>query len=550
MLQALQQDGGRTILNTGKSDEAGYSALGSLSNQRRSSSGLANWEPSYAGEKVDWYEEYVARHGRLSKSWLQQPSGVSGQSDGLEIWGFGLYNEAGRSKVVAPMEDGSVYLWSIGQDHSEVTSIHGIGSISSHSSHGLLFNPKPVCSAINPAVIENVSVDSSKNTAFFAVQAELVEVDLATLQVVSRCLYPSSISALSAVDDFMPLTVGTTLSLHLHDPRQSGGPSNVCSVSSRLDLMAGYPSLQRPDDLHHLISRHTSRPHAPLVHPGPLAIHHHSSTTTQAQDPTNGQIFVAGRFPSLLVYDRRTFPKLHSTIHSGARLCSITSVPMPFDDSVMADRRNNRLTDSEVAASKAKPGSTIISCGEYNGKGSLELYSVEEEKSSSTKSFVSMHKNRTSVSRSKLLSVATHGTRVAVSDGDGNICWVERDGMTVVRRWNINSDPVEANQGTWRGLWGSSNETTGANDVVRKLVPVKTTDSAREALLFWTGERVGLVDSGEGQKDLWYNDRQDVVDDQWDETNRADERTYKEAMRSALERQADEARFMRELGFG
>ena len=33
---------------------------------------FANWDPSYPGEKISFYEEFVARHAPIQVSWLQQ----------------------------------------------------------------------------------------------------------------------------------------------------------------------------------------------------------------------------------------------------------------------------------------------------------------------------------------------------------------------------------------------------------------------------------------------------------------------------------------------
>lgn len=66
---------------------------------------LANWDPSYPTEKVDWYEEYVARHAPISTSWLQQPGdGESAGREYLEVRGMALYTpkgESGATMVVA-----------------------------------------------------------------------------------------------------------------------------------------------------------------------------------------------------------------------------------------------------------------------------------------------------------------------------------------------------------------------------------------------------------------------------------------------------------------
>src|SRR5438045_6300891 len=72
-------------------------------------------------------------------------------------------------------------------------------------------------------------------------------------------------------------------------------------------------------------------------------------------------------------------------------------------------------------------------------------------------------KNRQTSSNSKLLSVSTHGTRTIFSDGGGNLKWVERDGFTEVRDWNLSQGSDEAT----RSIFGMSDST---GDIVRKIV--------------------------------------------------------------------------------
>jgi len=77
-----------------------------------------------------------------------------------------------------------------------------------------------------------------------------------------------------------------------------------------------------------LLNPESSPNYAPLYQPGPLSILHLSSSGDDWDG--NGDIYVAGRFPSILNYDRRYFPKLRGTIHSGARLCSMAALSHPF----------------------------------------------------------------------------------------------------------------------------------------------------------------------------------------------------------------------------
>ena len=497
------------------------STLRNASNRSRTSTGhaMASWDPTYPGEKIDWYSEYIARHAPLSVSWLRQPyNEANGIRETLETRGLGLYNRDEGDLVVAPMDDGSICIWNLGEDGVDPAA--NDGEIVSRSRSGLLSVDAPNSSiwqttstsrakTTSTGVVECVSIDKFRNKAYFAVHSGLNEVDLSTLQVSDYHRYPFSISALSETTDPIPLTVGTTLSLHIHDPRRrdNGRLSSYAQFTDRID--AG-PALQRINDFQRLASRDS--PHeeyATLFHPSPLSIAHHNPSS---------MIYVAGRFPSILTYDRRFFPKLTSTIHSGARLCSLTALP-----------------------SSSSP--TLVAAGEYNGKGSLELYPLPTPSSSPfIESNAEPTFNRTSASRSKLLSLTPHGTRLLFSDSDGQLKWVERDGSTLVRRWNINAYP--ANEAA--AMQGIFNNDPNEGDVARKLLPVSAKE--RSEMLLWTGEKIGVL--GFKKKPRFAFGADDAHTSDVDSDSSIDEQDYARIMRRALERQANEVRFVRGLGLG
>ena len=522
---------------------------------------MANWDPSYSSEKVDWYAEYIARHAPISISWLQQPMrrGTEGEEK-KEVRGMGLYRASHGMKVVGPLDDGSVCIWDIrdgidsgGQEcrRGAILGLSKSGLLSTSTEHIAGASTVPDTKLGNTGIVECVSVDNVRSKAYFAIRSSLIEVDLNTLRVSSHERYPFTVSALSAADYPIPLTIGTTLSLHLHDPRQSCNTfSSQTTVSdSRLDIVANFPISPRSrNDFHRLFCGEQTSEYAPLFQPGPLSILNLPSLGVK--DATQGTIYVAGRFPSLLIYDRRTFPKLRNTIHSGARLCSLTSLPHPFNSLDTDLMRQDQLSLSEVQEVKSKTGQTIIACGEYNGRGSLELYGLSPDASALPQPGLPQHstyKNRASAATSKLLSVAIHGTRFIVSDGDGNLRWFERDGGTLVRRRNINRyQAVSAS-----GLFNSSVLEATAGDVARKLLPTNgNVDEGhvdRDEVLLWTGEKIGL---------LGFREKPKFGEEEWEETalsaeeagRRKEERRYGEVMRRALERQADEVRFVRGLG--
>lgn len=246
---------------------------------------------------------------------------------------------------------------------------------------------------------------------------------------------------------------------------------------------------------------------------------------------------------------------------------------------------------------------TLISCGEYNGRGSLELYSIPHHDGDiesdpypdaagvgSTTPEVFAYKNRQSISPSKLLSVTTTGTRIVFSDADGGIKWVERDGRSVVRRWNVNSYqlykdafPKVKSRGRQGRAGGLVEAGLHGEEVIRKIIP--TADGEAGDLLVWSGERVGLVSFGRGEEEEWFdaentlipNDGNGIGSGKADVVKRFDDlvgprraggsggeaegdgseekdlearaQEYERQMRRALERQADELNWMGRFGF-
>ncbi|OCK84840.1 F-box domain-containing protein [Lepidopterella palustris CBS 459.81] len=523
---------------------------------RRKAALVASWDPSYPGEKTNFYQEFIHRHAPHSISWFQDAQ-YGHREDRLhhEATGMGvLFNDAGQlaDKLVAPLEDGSICIWDASGDHNR----HG--GIIDRSPIGLLSNRGPELDhefrlTQNKAImtetgaVECVSIDSRQKKGFFAVQNVLNEVDLRTLQVVSKTPYPFPITALSEARHPTPLTVGTNWTLHLHDTRKPAQVSGFGS-SSRCELIAGTPS---KTDFHRIQTGDFGG-HVSLSQPGALSILH---LPTSREWDGNGDIWVAGRFTSFLNYDRRFFPRLRGTVHSGARLSCLNAIPQPF---VPLDLRLLRHYPSPAAIRQEKsiPGHTIIAAGEYKGKGSLELYSLSSDPTRSiissdsraTRKQNSFYHNRQTASSSKLLSVAAHGTRIVFSDGDGNLKWVERDGFTPVRQLNINTEDSVNSQAMALN--------PGEGDIVQKIVPT-VADSCtgggevplgKDSLIVWTGDgKLGMVTFGRSPA-FNVDDLDEQARTAQEEEHMRREREYGRELRRALERQAAELSWMRGYG--
>lgn len=237
-------------------------------------------------------------------------------------------------------------------------------------------------------------------------------------------------------------------------------------------------------------------------------------------------------------------------MHSGARLSSLSIIPHP----------------PRAAEMDSRAQATLVCCGEYGGRGSLELYSLPHDRRgngrmsadfglgdtpselgaadrehalSTSESPPYSYKNRQEASSAKLLSVAPHGQRIVFSDAEGGIKWVERDGRGLARRWNINTWQIDEKGGSLSG-----------DLVARKIVALDPMESDRgdrgdSDLLVWTGERVGLITTKpqwESHEELVKSVESEVDREAKEEREKAEE--YSKTMRKALERQADERRWM------
>ncbi|CAK7262982.1 hypothetical protein SEPCBS57363_000336 [Sporothrix epigloea] len=483
----------------------------------------AAWNAAFEhDERAAWYDEFIHRHAPVVTSWFELPRRQDGtrlldNADVLEVCGVALYQPSGATVLadrevhnddkgdgdendhelcgiptllaVAPLEDGSVCLWDVNG------TVNRRGAIVQQSAPGLLFsgvqnhprNPSQKMPVFS--VTECVAVDSSQHLAYFAVENSVVEVDLQRLSVVGVETYAQAVSALSAAHPSVPLSVGTSAGIHFYDARNRKRSGLSASGFESVDEIAA-----------------RSTQCAPFPTPGPLSIVHVQNYGSE--DTISNDIFAAGRISSILHYDRRKLSVVKSAIHSGASLSSLASLPYPFP----ALREYSHLSENQAWASQFT-WRTIVACGEYKSKGSLELYPVDEGHGSWPMV------NRQTSSSAKIFSVISHGRQLALSDGAGYIRWFERDGFTEVRRYNLGSDDyteegdeeeeaerrmaAEAQGTRLRRTSGSKNSVSGVEtgDIARKLLATKASsnNSAGKGsfesndLLFWTGEKLGLL---------------------------------------------------------
>lgn len=142
---------------------------------------MANWDPAYQSESINWYDEYIQRNATVAVNWLQQSTVKDGpESMHLEARGLALYRpdnphqdpyKAETIFAVSALEDGSVCMW-------DVTGARGRkGAIYAKSNPGILFIDGAEAGSnnrskrIDTTCTECLSIDSKLHLAFFAVQS-------------------------------------------------------------------------------------------------------------------------------------------------------------------------------------------------------------------------------------------------------------------------------------------------------------------------------------------------------------------------------------------
>lgn len=408
-------------------------------------------------KEIDWYSEYKFRHAPLTTRWLSCP--------GDEVKGLTSLTARNTHKhlLITPLDDGAISIWS----PTNSTDIREVA----RSKPGVLSTPPPPASRKSRVVElgDNAVASSELDRIYVASHSTLIELSLTTLQTISSTKFPFSISTLSSeVVLPHPLTVGTTLTLHLHDPRiasANAAPSTVLPQT----FPANYAN------------------HAPLFQPSPLAILHHP----------NNSLYVAGRFPSILCYDRAMWPRLQGTFYSGASLCSLAA------DGIGG----------------------LIAGGNYNGRGTLESYNLAPAQD------LPRQKNRQSAAWGKILSVAKQGARVVSCDSEGGMSWFEKDCRYVVRRKDVYDLEYRPEAGTL----APEGPTYGP---ARKVVVMEGGEG--EGLGVWAGDRLGVL--APGRKDSEDEEEGDGV--LVESKEEILENEMAERMRMALHAHADDLRIL------
>ncbi len=343
---------------------------------------------------------------------------------------------------------------------------------------------------------------------------------------------------MSVVNEGLPLTVGTSLGIHLHDFRARVNIPSDRSERVEWDESDVYRSIFDPKPL---------PPYASLSQPTPISILHLPKPGSHSQ--ISDDIYVSGRFTNILHYDRRKFPAIVESIYSGGLIKSLAAVPYPYSTVDYEVRRQGEFPMEQISRiKKTSSGVTMIAGGSYKLKGSLEIYGLSSTVHSSDRATLqnATMKNRQTAASSTILSLTTQGTRIVFSDGSGMIKWFERDGITECRRHKIGSyDPRESS--TFASIFPSH----GRGEIARKIVSTKSPAGQdrpnNDNILFWTGERLGMLSITPAPlfqaDDFEPRDEAMVAEEE-------KQQQYADQMREALERQTDEMRLMSRFGHG
>lgn len=504
---------------------------------------IADWDPTAGDERIDFHNAYIQRHAPIAPiGWLQsdvRSHKTTTRHAKIELGSFGVLRSRDNhdiDRIYAPDEDGYVCCWDLSQ-----TTPDQRGRLAGQSRDPVLraqSHPNSAWPEMSVShVAESVCMRPSEGRGLFAVGSRLTEVDLETLQEVSSIEYGLPISAVSAGDNRHPPTICTQNLIHIYDSR---GMSNGrrAGISLRCEpLTMGWNCVNLPLSVMHL------------------------TEDGCGQDA----ICIAGRFKSLITYDRRNLVRASGNVYTGSYASCVIQVPFAQRLREMSLVEDASLSMHDLIKARAVPGATVIVCGDYKGKGSLEFYDSRHlDRRPSSTITPAPYRNRQTASSSPLLAVAAHGASYVTSDGNGVLKWFERDGSTMIRTHDLDERNRASSQDSAQELDSNvfvSRDQFGQGDIVRKIVSTRhadtyrqidhrTASSLREDLVVWTGEgRIGVLGFGHSSRTAQSDLMAQAVDAE--EAAKEDaERKLQQEMSRMLARQADEARFMRGFGLG
>lgn len=534
---------------------------------------LVNWDPEYHRREpeIDWYSEYVQRVANINVDWLdpwdrERQVAVPPVAAGCLLFEQG---EDVARKVIGVSENLTVAVWDISRSATAGTVLDW----------SLLSRSGPTVKTVQRSAIEAASVDARSGQAYFAAGSSVLQVDLATLRLAGthRIAESSDVLALSPADPGLPLTVATERHVHLVDPRAPRAPLARAPADP---LLIHDPALS-------LRGGGGAKPFLRfrLVDSGPRSILHVPALPGSPVD-SSSSIWVAGRFSHLLGFDRRRFPALaRAPIPCAARNPSLALMsnlhcympPPPRSGgggwSFGSAAPDALLPARDVFAAKEKPGHSILAVGMHRGGAGLAIHALGNDDAGDAGIGVATTFRRAPGGGfARALAGAPHGARVVFADSAGWLRWVERDGATGVRAWNVNSGsqssgPVARHvaggggggvvpgggddEGGVAGLVRLRPPTDDDDDFVTRILPVgragaQDVGADAAGLVLTTQEgRVGLLSFG-GRGRRWRSPavRESTPEEEDARAEMEEQTLYERRMRFALAAQANEVNFL------
>jgi hypothetical protein len=344
-------------------------------------------------------------------------------------------------------------------------------------------------------IIQGCSIDSVNKRGYFATRNTVFEIDMNTLSIITEIQYTNRVGAISEVSPGVQLTVATSQGLQFWDAKS---PPQHC--------------------IHWRDCSYTRLPD-----PSPLSILHQPDFPGA---PSSSSIWVAGRFSHLLNYDTRMLPHVKQTVHSGAHICSLSLLPNCYftERAVSLTHPVALLPVSEIKTFKGIPGHTLLAGGNYRGRGSVELYGLPSPETGAP-----VNKFTSRFNLGQTMAVAHHGGKIVTADSNGMLKWMERDGLTPIRSYNINTvselEAVELGQllavhaqispraSAAAQTWGNQDVSWDTQDLVQRIMPTRASGDTQPArlgkngvadddLVIWTAEgRLGHVGFG---NEMWH----------------------------------------------